>query len=304
MSAAPVCGVLGVGALGGAIAERLAAAGLTVHAHDRSPERVAALAGDVRACATPRELAAACDVTLVLLPDTPDVLECVDGPDGLAAGAGPGDVVVLCSTVAVATPELVAERLRPAGAAVVDAPVSGGPVAARAGTLAIMVGGEERDVAACLPALEAIGRPIHVGPLGHGELTKLVNNLMGSVISVAIAEGLALAARAGGDLDRIRAAIAGGSGSSWILEQWMPRTILAGRTEADFAVRLMCKDLRVIAEYADELGVPLRAAALARESYEEARDRGHGDRDFSVLVALRAAEVGAPIPTDLPPDGA
>ncbi len=125
---------------------------------------------------------------------------------------------------------------------------------------------------------------------------------MGSVISVGIAEGLALAARAGADVDRVREAIDGGSGSSWILSEWMPRTVLAGRSDADFAVRLMCKDLRVIAEYADELGVPLEAATLARETYEQVRDDGYGDRDFSVLVALRAAQAGVPIPVDPPLD--
>lgn len=296
------CGVLGVGALGGAIAERLAARGLIVSAHDRDPERVAALTGPIAVCDSPRALAAASDVVLVLLPDTPDVLAVLDGPDGLAAGLAPGTVVVLNSTVAVDTPATVAERLAATGARVVDAPVSGGPIAARAGELRIMVGGADEDVAACRPALEAIGVPHHVGPLGHGEITKLVNNLMGSVISVGIAEGLALAARAGVDVDRMRAAIDGGSGSSWILSEWMPRTVLAGRSDADFAVRLMCKDLRVIAEYADGLGVPLEAATLARETYESVRDEGYGDRDFSVLVALRAAQAGVPMDVDPPLD--
>ncbi len=302
MSGGPRCGVLGVGALGGAIAERLAAQGLPVAAHDRDPERVAGLAGTIAACASPRELAAAADVVLVLLPDTPDVLAVLDGPDGLAAGLAPGAVVVLNSTVAVDTPAEVAARLAATGARVVDAPVSGGPVAARAGDLRIMVGGDDDAVAACRPALEAIGQPHHVGPLGHGEITKLVNNLMGSVISVGIAEGLALAARAGADVDRVREAIDGGSGSSWILSEWMPRTVLAGRSDADFAVRLMCKDLRVIAEYADQLGVPLEAARLARETYEQVRDEGYGDRDFSVLVALRAAQAGVPMAVDPPLD--
>jgi 3-hydroxyisobutyrate dehydrogenase-like beta-hydroxyacid dehydrogenase len=147
--------------------------------------------------------------------------------------------------------------------------------------------------------LETLGRPVHVGPIGHGEIAKLANNLMGSVIAMGIAEGLALAAKAGADLGNVREAIDGGSGASWILRHWIPHTVLAGRVEADFAVELMVKDLEVLEGYARELGVPLSAAELAREKFSELRDAGHGGHDFSVLVAVSAAEAGAPLSLDL-----
>ncbi|MBS1881146.1 MAG: NAD(P)-dependent oxidoreductase [Actinobacteria bacterium] len=290
------CGVLGVGVLGAAIAERLAAQGLPVSAYDIDPDRVAALAAHgVAAAGSPRELAASSDVVLLLLPDTPEVLAALEGPDGLEAGLGEGSAVLLASTVTPATPQELAARLAPLGVELLDTPVSGGPVAAREGSLAIMVGGSEAGYERARPLLEAVGRPIHVGPVGHGEIAKLANNLMGTVTVLGIAEGLALAAKAGADLDKVREAIGGGSGSSWILQEWMPRTVLAGSTEANFAVRLMAKDMRLVGEYADQLGVPHAAGELARETFDRVRDEGYGDRDFSVLVALRAAEAGAPL---------
>ena len=124
---------------------------------------------------------------------------------------------------------------------------------------------------------------------------------MGSVIALGIAEGLVLAAKAGADLDKVREAISGASGESWILSQWMPRTVLAGRIDADFAVRLMVKDMGVLEDYAQELGVRLRAGKLARETFTELSAAGHGGHDFSVLVALALAEAGAPFPIDLEP---
>ena len=293
-------GVLGVGALGAAIAERLANQGLEVVAYDLDAERVAALAAaGVGAATSARDLAQRSDIVLVLLPDTPDIEAAFDGEAGLEAGLRDGATLLLGSTVNPATPQELARRLVARGIDVLDTPVSGGPFAARAGALAIMVGGSDAAYARCLPVLERLGRPVHIGPIGHGQIAKLANNLMGSVIAVGIAEGLALAAKAGADLDKVLEAIAGGSGASWILSHWMPRTVLAGRIDADFAVRLMVKDMGVLEEYARELGVPLRAGELARETFTELRDAGHGSHDFSVLVALHAAEAGVPFPIDL-----
>jgi 2-hydroxy-3-oxopropionate reductase len=294
------CGVLGVGALGAAIAARLATAGLEVAAYDLDPERVAALAEvGVDAASSPSDLAERSDVVLVVLPDTPEIGAALGGESGLEAGLHDRAAVLLVSTVKPTTAQELARRLAPRGVDVLDTPVSGGPAAARDGALAIMAGGSDKAYARCLPILEALGRPVHIGPIGHGEIAKLANNLMGSVIAIGIAEGLALAAKAGADLDKVREAIAGGSGASWILSHWLPRTVLAGRIDADFAVELMVKDMDVLDDYARELGVPLHAAELARETFTELRDAGHGAHDFSVLVAISAAEVGVPLPIDL-----
>ena len=296
------CGVLGVGALGAAVAARLASEGLEVAAYDVDPARVAALAEvGVEAAGSPADLAGRSDVLLVVLPDTPDIEASLDGETGVEAGLRDGAALLLVSTVRPATARKLALRLAPRGVDVLDTPVSGGPVAARDGALAIMAGGDEAAYARCLPTLERMGHPVHVGPIGHGEIAKLANNLMGSVIAIGIAEGFALAAKAGADLDKVREAIAGGSGASWILSDWLPRTVLAGRTDADFAVDLMVKDLDVLDGYARELGVPLRAGELARATFTALRDAGHGGHDFSVVVAVSAAEAGAPLPIHLDP---
>ena len=300
MTAAERCGVLGVGVLGAAIAARLATEGIEVAAYDLDGERVAALAElGVGAADSAGDLADRSDIVLVVLPDTPEIEAALGGEGGLEAGLRDRAALLLVSTVKPATAQHLARRLAPRGVDVLDTPVSGGPAAARDGALAIMAGGPDAAYARCLPLLETLGHPVHVGPIGHGEIAKLANNLMGSAIAIGIAEGLALAAKAGADLEKVRDAIAGGSGASRILSDWLPRTILAGRIEADFTVDLMVKDMDVLHDYARELGVPLRAAELARQTFTELRDAGHGGHDFSVLVAVSAAEVGAPLPIDL-----
>ena len=300
MTATERCGVLGVGALGSAIAARLASEGIAVAAYDLDRERVAALAeAGVGMAHSPGDLADRCDVVLVVLPDTPEIEAALES--GLEAHLRDRTALLLVSTVKPATAQELARRLAPRGVDVLDTPVSGGPVAAREGALAVMAGGSDAAFARCLPILETLGRPVHVGPIGHGEIAKLANNLMGSVIAIGIAEGLTLAAKAGADLDKVREAIAGGSGASWILSDWLPRTVLAGKTDADFAVDLMVKDMDVLDDYAAELGVPIRAGELAREIFTKLRDDGHGGQDFSVLVAIRAAEAGVPLPIRLEP---
>lgn len=290
----PSCGVVGVGSLGGAIAERLAAEGFTVSAFDLDAAKLEALAAvGVAPVSTPRAVAEAADVILLLLPDTPQILDCLEGEDGLEAALRPGSSVLVVSTVDPETPRMLAERLRPLDVSVLDTPVSGGPVVARQGELAIMVGADEAGYARCAPVLEAMGNPVHVGPVGHGEIAKLANNLMGSVIAVGIAEGLALAAKSGADVDKVLEAISGGSGSSWILTDWMPRTVLAGKQEADFAVRLMSKDMRLVQEYASRLGVDAPAGKLAQSTFNDLLERGYGERDFSVVVESYAEAAGA-----------
>ena len=203
--------------------------------------------------ATPRELASTCATVLLAVPDTPEIFEALDGPDGLAGGLRPGTTVVVMSTVSPDTPLELGRRLKAQSVGVVDAPVSGGPEAAAEGALAIMVGGDDADVAAVRPVLAALGsHVVHVGPAGHGELAKLVNNLVGAAIAVATAEGLTLAARAGLDIERTREAIVGGSGGSWILEHWLPATAFRGDYRRRFGIDLMCKDLGLIADLATD----------------------------------------------------
>lgn len=288
------CGVVGVGALGRGIVASLARAGLPVLAYDLDPEAAAA-AADAGAGIpnSVAQLASGSDVVLLVLPDTPEILGVADD---LAQGLGHGTAVLVISTVSPETPLELDRRLRPHGVDVLDCPISGGPSRAKAGELAVMVGGDPTAFARVRPVLEAIGRDVvHIGPLGHGQIAKLANNLMGAVIVEAIAEGLALAAKAGADVARVASAIASGSGSSWLLQEWIPETVFRDDYERRFSLDLMCKDMRLVAELADRLEVPIPACEVARDSFERAVADGYGGDDFSRAVELHARAAGAPL---------
>ena len=176
-----------------------------------------------------------------------------------------------------------------------DCPISGGPCARRVGRRSRSWSAATRSVFERVrPALDAIGSSVvHVGPLGHGQIAKLANNLMGAVIIEGIAEGLALAAKAGADVQRVSEAIAGGSGSSWILREWVPETVFAGDYTRRFSLDLMCKDMahhqrvrrRARRSRARRRGRPRGLRAGGR--------RGYGNDDFSRAIQLHAAEAGA-----------
>jgi 3-hydroxyisobutyrate dehydrogenase-like beta-hydroxyacid dehydrogenase len=295
------CGVIGVGAIGRGFVERLVATGHPVSAFDVDSECAArAAAAGAAVAASPREVAEQAQVILLTLPDTPEILAVLPGETGLEAGLRPGSIVVVASTVAPETPVELERRLAPLGVQVVDAPISGGPARAAAGTLAIMAGGSPEAVAACVPVLERLGRVVHVGPVGHGEITKLVNNLMGAVIVLGISEGLTLAAKAGADVERVCEAVGAGSGSSWILREWIPDTVFRGDYRRRFSLDLMRKDMGLISELTERLGVDTPALELAAQTFEQAIAAGHGASDFSVVVALHAAAAGAQLPAGPP----
>ena len=290
------CGVVGAGAIGQGFVASLVRGGFPVAVFDlddAAAERAAA-AGATRAGSL-GELARVSDVVLLALPDTPEIVAALDG--GLEEGLRPGSTLVVTSTVSPATPVELEQRLAGRGVDVLDAPVSGGPAKAAAGELAIMVGGPEAVFERRRSVLEALATHlVHVGPTGHGEIAKLVNNLMGAVIVLGIAEGLALAAKSGADVGRVCEAVSGGSGSSWILREWIPETVFQGDYERRFSIDLMRKDMRLIAALAGELGVPAPALELAAATFDRAAAAGHGDRDFSVVAALHAQAAGARLP--------
>ena len=285
------CGVIGVGVLGRGIVMSLVRAKLSVLAYDLDPEAAGAAAdAGAGVSESVAQLASRTDVVLLVLPDTPEILGIADD---LAAGLSQGSAVLVVSTVSPETPIELDRRLRPLGIDVLDCPISGGPSRAEAGELAVMVGGDPAAFARVRPVLEAIGgEVVHIGPLGHGQIAKLANNLMGAVIVEAIAEGLALAAKAGADVPRVASAIASGSGSSWLLQEWIPETVFRGDYERRFSLDLMCKDMRLVAELADRLEVPIPACEVARATFERAVASGYGGDDFSRAVELHARGAG------------
>ncbi len=282
--------------MGSGMAGNLITAGLTVTVYNRTAARTGPLAAAGAAvAATPAELAAGSDVVLVCVSDTPDVESVLFGPEGVAAGAAAGTLVIDASTISPAATRTYAERLAQQDVALVDAPVSGGSEGARNGTLSIMVGGDPADVERARPVLESIGRTItHVGPVGAGQTCKLVNQVLVVVNMLAVSEALLLADAGGLDLETTIAAVQGGAGGSWMLTNRGPQ-VVAHDWRPGFTVDLQQKDLRLVLEAADSLGVPLLGTATVFQLYRTLQARGLGSEGNHALAKALEALSGRTI---------
>lgn len=255
-------GFIGLGTMGAPMAANLLRAGHAVCGFDRS--EAARRAAAARGIPVVDELARAvrgAEVAITMLPDGPDVEAVATGPDGLFALLAPGSLLIDYSSIA---PE-IARRLARLGAergiAVVDAPVSGGPGGAEAGTLGIMVGAEAEAYARAEPLLTALGRPRHMGPPGAGQATKLCNQIVVAQHLVAVAEAITLARAQALDPLSVLEVLAGGAARSWLMETFGAR-MAAGEANPAFRMRLMLKDLRLALEAAFAVGAPLPATTL------------------------------------------
>lgn len=283
-------GFAGLGTMGAAMAANLARAGFPLTVWNRTPGRAAPLLELGAAEApTPADLAAASDVVVTCLPDTPDVEALLLGELGIAAGARPGTLVIDCSTISPAGTRLFGARLAERGVRMVDAPVSGGSEGAQKGTLTIMVGGDPADVERARPVLAAMGRTItHMGPIGAGQTTKAVNQVIIAGVYLAVAEGIVLAVKSGLNPQAVVEALSGGVAGSWILANRSGRMI-ANDYPIGFKIRLHRKDLGIALEMARELGAALPVAGLAAQIENGLIADGHGDDDNSALArAIRA----------------
>jgi len=243
--------VIGLGAMGLAMAERLAERGEAVRGWDRDPARCRA--AEAAGVAVAEEAATGAEVVILALPDDQAVRAVAATLQ--AAGMMADGVVVDTSTVAPETPRALAPGFSATGLAWLDAPVSGGPHGARAGRLTMMVGGETKALARAMPALEAIAaRVVHVGASGAGAVAKLANNLLVAAHLLTAAEALRLARRAGVEAEAALAAINAASGRSAATEVNFPRWILPGRFDSGFTAGLMRKDLRLALALADRAG--------------------------------------------------
>lgn len=279
-------GFVGLGAMGEPMARRLLGAGYSVTscAH-RSHEAIDRLrsAGLVEV-PTPSDVAAASDVVVTCVPDAPQVEEVLFAENGVAHGLKPGGCVVDMSTISPIASRSFADRLRRQDVGFVDAPVSGGPVRADAGTLTIMVGGEDADVERVAPVLRALGTPTHLGPVGMGETVKLANQAIIANVMLGNVEALVLAKRLGANLDAVRKVLATATASNYLLEQWLPKTWFAGTFDGGFAMDLLRKDLGAALDAARALEHPMPATGLAYQLYTNASAEGDGALDYSAVV--------------------
>jgi 3-hydroxyisobutyrate dehydrogenase-like beta-hydroxyacid dehydrogenase len=285
-AAAERIGFLGLGIMGSRMAANLARAGceLSVWTHtDGKAGRWAAEHG-AHACATPEQVAAQSDVVISMVVDGAQVESVLLGEAGAIGAARAGQLFVDCSTIAPPQTRRIGAALAEAGAALLDAPVTGSSPRAEDGTLTIMVGGAQEDFERARPVLAAMGRLIvHVGELGQGEMLKLINNSLGAANAAAVAEALLLADATGVDLDALVQVVSAGSGASAQLEL-KSAAMRAHDYTTLFKTDHMLKDVRLCLEEAQRAGVPFPAAAHARDLLSAASGRGHGEQDYAAIV--------------------
>jgi 3-hydroxyisobutyrate dehydrogenase len=283
-------GFAGLGTMGQAMAANLARAGFPLTVWNRSAGRSGPLVElGAREADGPARLAAESDVVVICVRDTPDVEEILFGANGVAGGARRDLLVIDCSTVSPAATRSFAARLAQRGARFVDAPVSGGSEGAQQGTLSIMVGGDAEDVERARPILGAMGRTItHMGPVGAGQATKAVNQVILAAVYLGVAEGIVLAIKSGLDPDAVVRALSGGAAQSWVLANRSERMI-RNDYPIGFKLALHRKDLGIALGLAEETGTALPVAGLAAQIENGLIAAGHGDDDNSALArAIRA----------------
>lgn len=282
-------GFIGLGVMGKPMAANLMKGGHALLLHSRSGVPAELTAAGGTACASAREVGERADVVVTMLPDTPDVEQVLFGAAGVAEGLSPGKLVIDMSSISPTATRAFAERIRPLGCEYVDAPVSGGAIGARDGSLSIMVGGTEVAFARARPLLQLMGKNITlVGESGAGQTCKAANQIVVALTIEAVAEALVFASKAGADPAKVRQALLGGFASSRILEVHGER-MLRRTFEPGFRIELHQKDLGLALASARELGVALPGTALAQELFNACRARGGARWDHSALVqALEA----------------
>ena len=287
-------GFIGLGIMGRPMAGHLLDAGYPVTVWNRTRSKTAPLVErGAAAAASPRDVAAANDLTITMVADTPDVLDVVLGPEGVVHGVRPGSAVVDMSTISPAATREIARRLAERGAEMLDAPVSGGEKGAIDGTLSIMVGGKPEVFERVLPVFQKMGRQIvHLGESGAGQVTKACNQLVLSLTLLGVAEALTLARKAGVDPAKVRAALLGGFAQSRVLELHGQR-MLDRNFAPGFRTRLYHKDMGIVTETGRAVGMPLLGGSLAAQLYQIAMNQGLGEMDYSVLARVVAGLGGA-----------
>lgn len=282
-----VIGFVGLGVMGREMALNLARGGFRVLAHDLRAEALAGLEHDnLRPVDSLGVAAADADILITMLPDTPQVEAVLVGPGGLLEHPPRGRLLVDMSTIAPSATRVMSGRLAERGITLLDAPVSGGVKGAHEASLSIMVGGPEAAFETVRPVLAAMGKTIvHVGAIGAGQSVKACNQIMVAMHIQAMCEAFALGRALELDLAKLRDVLLGGAASSWMLQNLGP-LVLAQDDRAGFRIDLMLKDLRLAAEEAFALGVPLPGAALATNLYLDARAHGEGANGNQALFRV------------------
>ena len=301
MTDKPTIGFIGLGIMGRPMALNVLKAGFALIVYDLVPAAIQTLqAAGAQVADSPQALAAACDIVLLCLPDSPDVQAALTGEQGVFAGVRPGQIIVDMSTISPVVARTLADTATRLGVKLLDAPVSGGEIGARDGALSIMVGGDAAALAQVMPVLQAMGKRIlHMGEAGAGQVTKACNQAVIAVTMLGVAEALVMAAKAGVDPAQVRQALLGGAAASRVLELHGERYLDHNFTPG-FRTRLHAKDLNIALEASRIYGAPLPATALVQQFFTALLARGGADQDHTLLVTLleELADTSLVGPTD------
>src|SRR4051812_24720126 len=298
LAASGPVGFVGCGRMGGPMARRLLAAGADVRAYDVDERALrAVLDAGAGLAAGPRAAAEGAPVVITMLPDPPVVERAARGPEGLLAGLGDGALWLEMSSSRPATTRALAEAAAERGAALLDAPVSGGVAGAKAGTLTIMLGGPGALGERAGPLLAELGASlVHVGDRpGDGDAAKTINNMLSATNLAAAAEALAMGMRAGLDPARLVECVNGGTGASNAMEKKVGGQVLTGKFASRFTLGQYLKDLGIARGLADDHGVPTPVNGAAHALWSSHAIRGHADADHTRMVELLLADAGIDI---------
>ena len=291
-------GFIGLGIMGRGMARNLLEAGFDVRVWNRTAARMEQLiSAGAGTGSDPADVAAQCDIIITCVSDTPDVQEVILGQNGVIHGAQTGSLVVDMSTISPQATREIAGRLAEKGVHMLDAPISGGSEGAAKGTLSIMVGGQAGQVERAMPAFEAMGKAItHVGGHGAGQTVKLVNQILVVINMLAVSEALLFAQAGDLDLHKTLDAVTQGAAGSWMLSNRGPQ-VLDRDWRPGFTIDLQQKDLRLVLEAADQMGVPAVATGIVFNLYRTLQAQGLGSEGNHALVKALENLAGLQIAT-------
>lgn len=280
-------GFIGLGAMGKPMARNLMHAGYPVSVLTRTRSKIEDLLADGAAwCDTPKEIAQRNDAVITMLPDTPDVEQVFGGKDGIFDGVSPGMLLIDMSTVSPGAVRRLAREAEARGCDFLDAPVSGGDIGAREGTLSIMVGGAEAAFRRAMPLFQVLGKTVLlIGDSGAGQITKAANQILTGITTEAVAEALVFAAKAGVDPAKVRQVLMGGLAYSRILEVHGQK-MLDRDFKPRFRMRLHRKDLDITLSAGETYGAALPVTTRVRDLMNETIRDGQGDMDNSSFLLL------------------
>ena len=282
---AELLGFIGLGIMGQGMVRNLLKAGFDVKIWNRTAKRMDPLVeAGAKKTSNPADLASKCDIVITCVSDTPDVQEVVLGQSGVIHGIRSGALLIDMSTISPQATREMAAKLEEKGAHMLDAPISGGSEGAAKGTLSIMIGGDAKQVERAMPYFKAMGKTItHVGGHGAGQMVKLVNQILVVVNMLAVGEALLFGQAGGLDLQKTLEAVTQGAAGSWMLSNRGPQ-VLKRDWRPGFTIDLQQKDLRLVLEAADQMGVPLMATNMVFNLYRTLQREGLGAEGNHALV--------------------